>query len=110
MLFDEHFAEGKPQPFGRFALSSPVHHLDYADDSDVEEDLPSHIRKKKAKMAKRTASAAGAGPSKDALPEVDENAAETGEQEPDAGDGVVGRSGRVVRINDFAFQTCVLCF
>ncbi|KAI5835773.1 hypothetical protein K523DRAFT_411217 [Schizophyllum commune Tattone D] len=105
LLFDEHFAESKPQPFGRFGLSSPVHDLDYADDSDVDEDLPSHIRKKKAKMAKRTASAAGAGPSKDVQPKVNENAAETGEQEPDAGDGVVGRSGRVVRINDFAFQT-----
>ncbi|KAL1682627.1 hypothetical protein EV122DRAFT_203200, partial [Schizophyllum commune] len=105
LLFDEHFAESKPQPFGRFGSSSPVHDLDYADDSDVEEDLPSHIRKKKAKMAKRTASAASAGPSKDVQPKVDENAAETGEQEPDAGDGVVGRSGRVVRINDFAFQT-----
>ncbi|KAL1718773.1 hypothetical protein EV715DRAFT_290925 [Schizophyllum commune] len=105
LLFDEHFAESKPQPFGRFGLSSPVHDLDYADDSDVDEDLPSHIQKKKAKMAKRTASAAGAGHSKNAQPEVDEYSAETGEQEPDAGDGVVGRSGRVVRINDFAFQT-----
>ncbi|KAL1696161.1 hypothetical protein GGG16DRAFT_43618 [Schizophyllum commune] len=105
LLFDEHFAESKPQPFGRFGLSSPVHDLDYADDSDVDEDLPSHIQKKKAKMTKRTASAAGVGPSKEALPKVDEDSAERGEQEPDAGDGVVGRRGRVVRINDFAFQT-----
>lgn len=116
LLFDEHFAEAKPQPFGRFERTPAPHDLDYADDSDIDDDSAprSNTHRADVKPKKSTGkgrskagssglpssgSASGNGPPSTLVPS-------DGRSETSFGQGDFGaRKGRVVCIHDFAFQT-----
>ncbi|KAL1748590.1 hypothetical protein HDZ31DRAFT_29083 [Schizophyllum fasciatum] len=75
LLFNVGFVEGRPQPFGQYQKDGPAHHLEYADDSDIDDE--------------------------------DAEAVTQTETNPPQGLNPVSseRTGRVVRINDFASQT-----
>ncbi|KAL1756407.1 hypothetical protein FB107DRAFT_211489 [Schizophyllum commune] len=107
LLLDEHFAESKPQPFAQYPRDAPSHDLDYADDSDLDgdESWATIVSRKKKPVPSACRKVASPGWSKGTQNEVNDGPLEVAKQETDAGDGAVGRNGRVVRINDFAFQT-----
>ncbi|KAI5889779.1 uncharacterized protein SCHCODRAFT_02511537 [Schizophyllum commune H4-8] len=107
LLFDEHFAESKPQPFAQYSRDAPSHELDYADDSDIDGDeswaaIASRKKKRALKPGKKVGSPSSSTGTQN---EVINGPLEVGKEEPDAADGAAGRKGRVVRINDFAYQT-----